>query len=200
MRASRFFATLNWAPASRIFRRSSVDCATESPRLRVTTTTLVSVKTSFSSATRSAFCERSMPTPNIRPGLLPNELQQSLGKSAQALVSVGLGIWRCGMQRTTKRRTASNDSCPRLGCKLRGEPQQLSRTVLRANQKRSGAYSEIGSAIKSLGQNKPGRSAWLRPGNVERFGTYRPRSPRSTGGGGGGGGAGQVLVARITDP
>src|SRR5688572_20685020 len=63
MSASRFFATLYWAPASRIFKRRSVDCATERPLLRVTTTTLVSVKTFFSSSTRSAFCERSMPTP-----------------------------------------------------------------------------------------------------------------------------------------
>src|SRR5690606_6993613 len=58
---SRFFATLNWAPASRIFKRRSVDWATERPWLRVMTTSPVSLKTFFSSATRSAFCERSMP-------------------------------------------------------------------------------------------------------------------------------------------
>jgi hypothetical protein len=39
------------------------------------TTTLVSVKTFFSSATRSAFCERSMPTPLSAPGGPEAEVQ-----------------------------------------------------------------------------------------------------------------------------
>src|SRR6185369_1634932 len=94
MRASRFFATLNWAPASRIFRRSSVDCATESPRLRVTTTTLVSVKTSFSSATRSAFCERSMPTPMFGQASQA-EVQQKPRQMPEHYVRGELDRWRC---------------------------------------------------------------------------------------------------------
>jgi len=38
-----------------------VDWATVMPRLRVITTTPTSLKTAFSDATDSAFCERSMP-------------------------------------------------------------------------------------------------------------------------------------------
>src|SRR5215218_2681887 len=129
MSASRFFATLYWAPASRIFRRRSVDCAPERPWLRVITTTLVSEKTFFSSSTRSAFCERSMPTPNYRPERTPNEVQQ---KPRQRRLNVDVrGAWIGGAAAATHDetlRSASNDSCPRLGCGLRGEPQQLSRT------------------------------------------------------------------------
>src|SRR5688572_28933616 len=128
--ASRFFATLNWAPASRIFRRRSVDCATDRPRLRVMTTTLVSVKTFFSSATRSAFCERSMPTPfTVRPKHRLDRDFKNPGQAqglAEELMSVGLGI-ACA---ATHERTAGAGrmiSLPRLGRRLR--EANLSATV-----------------------------------------------------------------------
>jgi hypothetical protein len=63
--------------------------------LRVITTTLVSVKTFFSSATRSAFRDRSMPTPNIRSGLRPNELQQMFEANLERSCPWGGDRWRC---------------------------------------------------------------------------------------------------------
>jgi hypothetical protein len=57
--ASRFFATLNFAPAARILVRRSVTSATVNPLLRVTTTIDVSANTDASEATKSRFSVRS---------------------------------------------------------------------------------------------------------------------------------------------
>src|SRR5205085_8602561 len=46
---------------------------------------------------------------------------------------------------------ASNDSLPRLGCKLRGKPQQLSRTAAPDEPMRGRAYSEIRCPINPQG-------------------------------------------------
>ena len=107
------------------------------------TTTLVSVKTCFSSSTRSAFCDRSMPTPKVRPrrcsGRVPTKAPAPKRRSND--VRGALDRWRC-KQRTTKRSRAPNDSCPRLGCKLSPRfrsGQQLSRTVRAAKAASEGA-------------------------------------------------------------
>ena len=59
--ASLFFVTLKLAPASRIFVRRSVVCATVNPRLRATTTTPTVARLAFRLVTRSDFSVRSMP-------------------------------------------------------------------------------------------------------------------------------------------
>src|SRR5436305_10957385 len=144
-----FFATLYWAPASRIFRRRSVDCATERPWLRVITTTLVSVKTCFSSSTRSAFCERSMPTPlSIEAGFDRGSTKCPDGYPPERQVSVGLGSMAPQTQRTTKRSPAPNDSCPRLGCRLspshaREDGSCLGRVLRGRASRRSAALNRV---------------------------------------------------------
>ena len=90
----------------------------------MTTTTLVSVKTCFSSSTRSAFCERSMPTPKIRPDRFRDELQQK--PEAKPRAANVRGAWIDGVAIATHdgaRTGAPNDSCPRLGCRLSRSPE-----------------------------------------------------------------------------
>src|SRR3546814_11139579 len=67
MRARRFFATLNLAPASRNCWRSTVDWATVMTRLRTITTVAAFDSVAFSADTASAFSARSMPVSPLLP-------------------------------------------------------------------------------------------------------------------------------------
>ena len=89
---------------------------------------------------------------------------------------MSVGSWIDGAASCSARRsgvTASNDSCPRLGWKLRGEPHQLSRTVAPAGAGARAAYSEMRRSIKSFVPDG-GRTKENRPGHRARAGHSRP--------------------------